>query len=70
MTLIERGSKIETAQNENDNESAIIALLKALLKVYGYTFKGTNSAIYIFAPLLKPSFLSKARNCSCRSKSF
>ena len=45
-------------------------LLLEVIKVYGYTFRGSNSVIYIFASLLKRSLLFKERICSKRSKFF
>ena len=34
-------------------------LLLEVIKVYGYTYRGSNSVIYIFASLLKRSLLSR-----------
>ena len=37
---------------------------------YGYTFRGSNSVIYVFASLLKRDLLSKKRICSSGANSF
>ena len=41
-----------------------------IFKVTGYTFRESNSVIFIFASLLNRGLLLKIRICSCRSKFF
>ena len=43
---------------------------KMLNEVYGYTFRGSKSVIYIFDLLLKRGLLSKERICSSLRKFF
>ena len=48
---------------------SILTCFKAF-KVYGYTFRGSNSASFIFASLLNKGQLSKERICSSGSQFF
>ena len=49
---------------------SILNIGKPNLMVYGYTIRGSNSAIFIFASLLNGGQLIKERICSNRSKFF
>ena len=45
-----------------------VEVLAVLFKAYGYTFRGSNPVIFIFASLLKCGLLLKERILSFKSK--
>ena len=50
--------------------TSVSLLVSIGFKVTGFTFRGSNSAIFIFASLLHKGKLLEKRICSSRSKFF